>query len=177
MGYRERGTVSPLDDRPPTAFRLSSSLRGRIVDHLAVAAPLESVGLLGVAQAESTDVVRAVRFYPGTNVDASPTRYTMDPAEVISALRDMEANGWWLGAIVHSHPASPAVPSPTDLREAHYPDALMVIVSLARAAPEFRAWRLGTNQTAADAPFVEVPILPDREVPPAATEAHQDDRS
>jgi proteasome lid subunit RPN8/RPN11 len=165
LGYRERGTVSPHDDRPPTAFRLSSSLRGRIVDHLAVAAPLESVGLLGVAQAESPDVVRAVRFYPGTNVDASPTRYTMDPAEVIAALRDIETNGWWLGAIVHSHPASPAVPSATDLREAYYPDALMVIVSLARGTPELRAWRLVSDPTAT-ASFVEVPILSDQERPP-----------
>ena len=85
------------------------------------------------------------RFYPGTNLDRSPTRYTMDPAEVIAALRDIEARGWRLGAIVHSHPASAAVPSATDLREAHYPEALMVIVSLASGTPEFRAWGIGSR--------------------------------
>ena len=176
MGYRERGTDAPNDERPPSALRLSAALRSSVIDHLAAAAPLESVGLLGVAQEEGTDVVRAMRFYPGTNVDASPTRYTMEPAEVISALRDIEAHGWWLGAIVHSHPASPAVPSPTDLREAHYPDALMVIFSLARTVPELRAWRLVGDRTTAGAPFVEVPILLDEVGPPPCAETIQDDR-
>ena len=52
-------------------------------------------------------------------------------------------------AIVHSHVASPARPSPTDLRESHYPDSLYVLVSLDPAeadastrAPSVRAWRI-----------------------------------
>src|SRR4029079_3366297 len=52
-------------------------------------------------------------------------------------------------AIVHSHTASPARPSPTDLREAHYPEALYVLVSLSPAeadpatgAESVRAWRI-----------------------------------
>lgn len=176
MGYQERGTAAPSDDPPPTALLVAPDLRRRMVAHVAAAAPLESVGLLGVARGECLERVRALRFYPGTNVDASPSRYTMDPAEVISALRDIEDNGWWLGAIVHSHPASPAVPSATDLREAYYPEALMVIVSLARAAPELRAWRLVADPTAAES-FVEVPILPDPARPPQpSAAAHQEER-
>ena len=52
-------------------------------------------------------------------------------------------------AIVHSHVASPARPSPTDLRESHYPDSLYVLISLApgeadpdTGAPSIRAWRI-----------------------------------
>ena len=51
-------------------------------------------------------------------------------------------------AIVHSHVDSPARPSPTDLRESHYPDALYLLVSLSasEAAPDgspgVRAWRI-----------------------------------
>jgi proteasome lid subunit RPN8/RPN11 len=86
---------------------------------------------------------RAVRFYPGRNADASRTRYTMDPADVLAALVDIERHGWRFGAIVHSHPTSPPSPSPTDLREAFYPDALMVIVSLRGPTPEARAWWVG----------------------------------
>ena len=37
-------------------------------------------------------------------------------------------------AIVHSHVASPARPSPTDLRESHYPDSLYILVSLSASA-------------------------------------------
>ena len=46
----------------------------------------------------------AVRFYPGRNMDRSPRRYTMDPADVVAALVDMKREKTRLGAIVHSHP-------------------------------------------------------------------------
>ena len=52
-------------------------------------------------------------------------------------------------AIVHSHTHTPAVPSPTDIGLAFYPDALYVLVSLSddQADPEtgalsLRAWRI-----------------------------------
>ena len=176
MSYRERATTAPIDDPPPCALLVTAALRARIVAHVAADMPCESVGLLGVARGPRPDIVRAMRLYAGTNVDASPTRYTMDPAEVISALRDIETNGWWLGAIVHSHPASPAVPSATDLREAYYPDALMVIVSLARGTPEIRSWRL-ISDPRASASFVEVPFLADPEqAPQPTTESLKDER-
>ncbi len=120
-----------------------------VVRHLVAALPHEGVGLLatkraaGVAGVDGT--LRVMRFYPGTNIDASSTRFTMDPAEVLDALHDVDEHGWWLGAIVHSHPAGSAVPSATDLREARYPDALMVIAALAERPPRLRAWRVATD--------------------------------
>ena len=51
--------------------------------------------------------------------------------------------------IVHSHVKSPAVPSPTDVGLATFPDALYVLVSLAAdeadpstGEPSLRAWRI-----------------------------------
>jgi proteasome lid subunit RPN8/RPN11 len=51
--------------------------------------------------------------------------------------------------IVHSHTHSPAVPSPTDVGLAFYPDALYLLVSLSETetdpqtgAPGIRAWRI-----------------------------------
>ncbi|MBA2277247.1 MAG: M67 family metallopeptidase [Chloroflexia bacterium] len=120
-----------------------------VVRHLVAALPHEGVGLLateraaGVAGVDGT--LRVMRFYPGTNIAASSTRFTMDPAEVLAALRDVDEHGWWLGAIVHSHAAGPAAPSATDLREARYPDALMVIAALAERPPRLRAWRVATD--------------------------------
>ena len=104
----------------------------------------------------------AVRFYPGTNGAASPTRYTMPPEEVLAAMQDMAANGWRLGAIAHSHPRGAATPSPTDLREAFYPEALMVIVSLAEPRAHARAWWVG----AGDGRPREVPIVDPRDSDP-----------
>jgi proteasome lid subunit RPN8/RPN11 len=152
---RDRGT--PLDgSSPPAELRIGRALYERLLVHLLAAAPLEGVGLLAVAE-DGAGGARATRFYPGTNVDASPTRYTMDPAEVLAAFRDIAAHGWRLGAIVHSHPATPPTPSPTDLREAHYPEALLVIVGLADAAPRARAWRIAVG--AAPPAVVEVPLI------------------
>jgi [CysO sulfur-carrier protein]-S-L-cysteine hydrolase len=55
----------------------------------------------------------------------------------------------------HSHPRSPAVPSPVDLREATFPDFLYVIVSLAAPhAPDVRGYRL-TGEAFVPATLVE----------------------
>ncbi len=122
---------------------MTAAIREQIMLHLLAAAPNEGVGLLAVDAAVS-DLGRATaaRFFPGTNVDASPTRYTMDPVEVIQAVREMDARGWRWGAIVHSHLASPATPSQTDLREAYYPDVVLVIVTFQVHPAEMRAWRI-----------------------------------
>jgi proteasome lid subunit RPN8/RPN11 len=125
---------------------VSRSIRDEIMIHLLAAAPNEGVGLLAVgAPFEDDDgslAVEAERFFPGTNVDQSPARYTMDPAEVIVALREIREAGLELGAIVHSHLKGPATPSATDVREANYPDALMVIVSFAVQPATTGVWRV-----------------------------------
>ena len=140
---------------PPTTLHLDAALASVLVAHLRAAIPCEGCGLLATTWADDGTAI-AVRFYPGTNLDASPTRFTMAPAEVATALHDIAVNGWSLGAIVHSHPTSPATPSPTDLREACYPAALMLIVSFADASPVLRAWRIGT--TPAGRQTAEVPL-------------------
>ncbi len=145
------------ESRPPIGLHLPRSIGQQILDHLREAAPSEGVGLVAVAPLGDDGMAQATRFYPGTNLDASPSRYTMDPAEVLAAFQDMEASGWQLGAIAHSHPVTAAVPSETDLREAHYRDALMLIVSLARDAPEIRAWQIVPSSTA-DPTVVEVSV-------------------
>lgn len=141
-------------------LRLPARLRSEIASHLRSAIPHEGVGLLAVDRypcyATSAEPVTAVHFFPGTNVDASATRYTMDPEEVIAALRTIHERGWHLGGIVHSHLAGPAVPSVVDLREAHYPDALMIIVSLATSRPEMRAWLIDD-----EGPPIEVAVSPE----------------
>ncbi len=142
-----------------TMLLLPDHIRTEIVSHLEAAIPHEGVGLLAVGRSfrdtpDSGPVV-AMHFFPGTNIDASATRYTMDPEEVIAALRTIREQGWHLGGIVHSHLAGPATPSAVDLREAHYPDALMIIVSLARSHPEMRAWCIGEQGVP-----TEVEVLP-----------------
>lgn len=150
--HYERGTVvSNGEPHAPAPLRigrlvLPAAVREEIVTHLDAARPFEGVGLLAVSLEGSTHtgerIALAERFYPGTNIDASPSRYTMDPAEVLRAMRDIDAQGWTLGAIVHSHVRGPATPSVTDVREARYPESVMLIVSFASASQQMRGWRV-----------------------------------
>jgi len=80
------------------------------------------------------------------NVHPTPTtRYVIDPREQLKAFRSIDAAGEELIGIYHSHPVSQPYPSPTDRAEAHYPDAVYVLVSLRTGTPEMRAFRIGTD--------------------------------
>ncbi len=88
--------------------------------------PREACGLLAGKGGQ------VLRFYPTRNAHATPlTRYSVDPRELLQVLQSIDANGRELCAIFHSHPATQAYPSQTDLAQAHYPEALYLIVSLA----------------------------------------------
>ncbi|MFQ5596829.1 MAG: M67 family metallopeptidase [Nitrospiria bacterium] len=70
-------------------------------------------------------------------------RYVMDPKEQIACFKKMRENGTELLSIYHSHPASPAYPSATDVRLAFYPDVHYVIISLEKHdRPVVRAFRI-----------------------------------
>lgn len=136
-------TAFDPSQEPIAALELDPALKQQIVEHLRNALPNEGCGLLAVSGDRDGE---AVYYYPGENLDESPNRYTMNPTAVIAAFRHMEARNWRLGAIVHSHPRTAATPSMTDLRESHYPSALMVICSFATAEPELRAWAIAPQE-------------------------------
>ena len=97
----------------------------QILDHLQACYPLEGCGLLAGNVAG-----RVTAVYPIDNILQSPTAYEMNPHQQIQAMIDLEAQGWQLVAIYHSHPHGPERPSPTDIALAFYPEAIHVIVSL-----------------------------------------------
>lgn len=122
-------------------LRLPQAIAAEISSHLRGALPNEGCGLLSGSR--TGELGAADRFFAGTNIDQSPTRYTMHPSEVAQALDEMERGNTTLLAIVHSHPSGPATPSVTDLREFHYPGALMVIADVTGGRCELRAWSVG----------------------------------
>jgi proteasome lid subunit RPN8/RPN11 len=130
----------------PTSLLLPAELHQRLLAHLRSTLPQEGCGLI------ACDANGAVELFPGTNTDASETRYNMDLAEVVTAFNEIDRHDWRLGAIYHSHPQTPAWPSATDLSYAFYPDALMVIVSFAVDPPDLRAFRI-------DEEITEVPVV------------------
>ena len=66
--------------------------------------------------------------------DDRARRFLIDPADHFAARRIARERGLEVVGFYHSHPASPAEPSPRDLAEFSYPDHLYLIVSL-RAEP------------------------------------------
>ena len=124
-----------------TVLELSRDQAKALITHAQEEAPNECCGLLAGRNG------RVERVYPGTNVDHSPYTYLMDPKEQLAAFKDMEAAGLDLVGIYHSHTHTAAYPSRTDVAKAFYPDALHVIVSLAkRDAPDIRAFRVADGQ-------------------------------
>ena len=79
---------------------------------------------------------------PTRNILSHPSRYQIDPEQHIAINRRLRGTPRSVVGVYHSHPRSEAVPSPRDLAEAHYPEFIWLIVSLAGDRPEFRAYRI-----------------------------------
>ncbi len=125
--------------------------------------PLVNQILQQAQQAEDSEVCGLVSARDGQPLHCYPVanaaekiahRFRMHPQQQIEAMRQIRERGEELFAIYHSHPHTPAQPSATDLREAAYPDALYIIVSLATEGTlEMRGFRL-QNGSIEDVDFV-----------------------
>jgi len=114
-------------------------LRDKIVAHARRDHPDEACGLL--AGPAGSD--RPERFIAMTNAERSPTFYRFDSAEQFRVWRDMEDRDEEPVVIYHSHTATEAYPSRTDISYASEPGAHYVLVSTRDAdATEFRSFRI-----------------------------------
>ncbi len=132
----------------PVTTELPGAIRDAIVAQARAEDPNELAGLI-IGDAPAADGGRALRYEATRNKAASPLRYEIDPDDLyrLTVATDDADEVFW--GIVHSHTHTPAVPSPTDIGLAFYPDALYVLVSLAddeadrvTGAPSLRAWRI-----------------------------------
>jgi proteasome lid subunit RPN8/RPN11 len=85
---------------------------------------------------------------PATNVAENPVvGYLMDPEDQLRHFQMIEEEALDLLGIYHSHPATGAYPSPTDLSMAYYPEAVYAIISLMQSDhPVLRAFRIVEEQ-------------------------------
>ena len=124
-------------------LRLTESQYATIVGHCYDGLPDEACGLLVGplgGNGEPTGVVSEAR--PCRNTDASAVTYTVDPRDMLSAMRAAEARGDEIVGVWHSHTHTDAYPSPTDVRQSVDPAWMYVIVSLRDQAPVLRAYRI-----------------------------------
>ncbi len=125
----------------PDALWLSPAQLDAIIEHARTHKPLEACGILA---GDGDGRVRQVFLMD--NAERSPTLYMMDSREQFRVFDEIDREGLELVAIFHSHPHSPAVPSPRDCELAFYPDALYLIVSLMDEQPDCHAYRIVDNQ-------------------------------
>jgi len=133
----------------PATAALPDAIREAIVVHARAEYPNEACGVI-VGDAAPADGGLARRFVAMRNAAASPARYRIDDDQLLRLTIETDDAGDAFWAIVHSHVHSPAVPSPTDIRQAEiYRDPLYILVSLDpdQADPEtgepgIRGWRI-----------------------------------
>jgi proteasome lid subunit RPN8/RPN11 len=152
------GSGRPLDARPdaalggavvapdarldvPIVVALPFALRDAIVAHALAGLPNEACGIV-VGGRPAVAGGRALRFVPARNAAASPSRYEMDARDLLRLTLEADDSDEVFWAIVHSHPRGEPRPSPADVADARYPEAIHVIVGPLDATrpPEVRAW-------------------------------------
>ena len=104
---------------------LSAALRAAIVAHARADHPDEACGV--IAGPAGSD--RPERFIPMMNAERSPTFYRFDSLEQLRVWREMDDRDEEPVVIYHSHTATEAYPSRTDISYASEPGAHYVLVS------------------------------------------------
>ncbi len=139
------------------ALKLPAEMRDEMVQHAIDDLPNECCGIITGLDGTAT------RFYRCRNAEATPFRYNIDPRDILKVEREMDDQGWQVLVIYHSHVASDAYPSPTDVRLSQwpgtdpptdlYPGAYYVLVSLKdRENPSVRAYTIHAGEV------TEVPL-------------------
>ena len=118
---------------------IRADLVDAMVAHARADHPDEACGV--IAGPEGSD--RPERFVAMLNAERSPTFYRFDSGEQLKVWRAMEDAGEVSVVIYHSHTATEAYPSRTDISYASEPDAHYVLVSTrAPDTEEFRSYRI-----------------------------------
>ncbi|MBA2532496.1 MAG: M67 family metallopeptidase [Nocardioidaceae bacterium] len=125
---------------------IDQGIHDAIVAHARRDHPDEACGV--VAGPAGSD--RPTRHLPMLNAAMSPTFYEFDATDLLRLYQDMDARDEELVIIYHSHTATPAYPSRTDIALAQEPGAHYVLVSTRDRdnddEPEFRSYRIIDGQ-------------------------------
>ncbi|HEV3382645.1 MAG TPA: M67 family metallopeptidase [Trebonia sp.] len=124
---------------------ISRDLRDKIIAHARADHPDEACGVIaGVIGSD-----RPRRFIQMENAERSPTFYRFDSQEQLRVWREMDDGDEEAVVIYHSHTATEAYPSRTDISYASEPQAHYVLVSTRDAeTTEFRSYRIIDGEVA-----------------------------
>ncbi|CAB4913670.1 MAG: peptidase [Actinobacteria bacterium] len=130
-------------------LEISSDLVDQIVRHARTDHPDEACGVI----AGPVGTGRPERFIPMINAARSPTFYEFDSADLFKLYREMDDLDEEPVVIYHSHTATEAFPSRTDISLASEPGAHYVLVSTRQTGQddgpyEFRSFRIVNGEVA-----------------------------
>ena len=117
---------------------ITQALFDQIVAHAREDHPDEACGV--VAGPEGSG--RPERFIPMLNAARSPTFYEFDSGDLLRLYRDMDSRDEVPVVIYHSHTATKAYPSRTDIGLAQEPEAHYVLASTRSPERELRSFRI-----------------------------------
>ncbi|HEY9312837.1 M67 family metallopeptidase [Williamsia sp.] len=118
---------------------ISRSLVDQMVAHARADHPDEACGV--IAGPEGSD--RPERFIAMVNAERSPTFYRFDSVEQLKVWREMDRSDEEPVVIYHSHTATEAYPSRTDVSFASEPNAHYVLISTRDPeTEEIRSYRI-----------------------------------
>lgn len=124
-------------------LRITQPLVDAMVAHARADHPDEACGVIaGPAGSDRPD-----RFIPMVNAARSPTFYEFDSTDLLRLYREMDDRDEVPVVIYHSHTATEAYPSRTDITYASEPGAHYVLVSTRDSGPgegpvEVRSYRI-----------------------------------
>ena len=124
-------------------LRIDQEIHDAIVAHAKRDHPIEACGV--VAGPAGSD--RPTRFVAMVNAASSPTFYEFDSVDLLGLYKEMDARDEEPVVIYHSHTATEAYPSRTDIGLAMEPNAHYVLVSTREhgnneGPVEFRSYRI-----------------------------------
>lgn len=113
----------------PIVLRIARAHVDEMIAHARQDHPDEACGVV-VGPEGSDQPVRLVRMI---NADRSPTFFRFDPTEQLQLARQLDADDEEIIVVYHSHTATEAYPSRTDISYAAEPQAHYVLVSTAES--------------------------------------------
>lgn len=109
--------------------------------HALMESPYEACGIIAGVDKQ------VKRIIPVPNVATDPNNhYELDQKILVKTMFELEAENLSLLGFYHSHPNGHPIPSPTDIKQATYPDAIYLIAGLAGNTPRLAAWQIRSRE-------------------------------
>lgn len=134
-----------MDSATPQVIILPRAVVDAMLAHVQADYPNEGCGVLAGADG------RVVQHYPATNAADTPETFSLiGSQELLNIAQDIEeVHDWTYFAYYHSHPRTPAYPSPRDIDHSQdWPGMLYIIFSLRdQAHPEMRVFSINRDRS------------------------------